>query len=109
MKKPDFAKFNKLLKLYAAEIKADDAGGRQETWRFLAEIWAAILPVRGIEKVVAFQEQRLITHRIISRYIGDMPKAKLRLQTGQRVFEVRHLLCPEEDGNYQEFWVYEER
>lgn len=109
MKKPDFAKFNKLLKLYAAEISADETGGSQEKWNFLAETWAVILPVRGIEKVVAFQEQRVITHRIISRYIDDLPKAKLRLQLGQRIFEVRHLLCPEEDGNYLEFWVYEER
>ena len=108
MKKIKFGQLNKLVQLWVAKAIADDSGGVDEDWQFVAELWAAMLPVRSIEKVIAFQEQQIITHRIITRFIDKLPIAKLRFDCGDRLFIVRHYFSHNSNEQYLEFWAAEE-
>jgi SPP1 family predicted phage head-tail adaptor len=109
MKKVKFGQLNKLVQLWAAKAIVDDSGGMEEDWQFVAELWAAIMPVRSIEKIVAFQEQKIITHRIITRFVDKLPIAKLRFGCGDRLFTVRHYFFHNPNEQYSEFWTAEER
>ena len=65
----------------------DDGGGVSRTWSNIAEVWAAIDPVKGRETVVAEAVTGSVSFVIHIRYRNDVVPA-MRFRLGTRVFEI---------------------
>ena len=66
------------VRLQARVLTSDGGGGYGESWSDLAEIWARIRPVAGIELTFAEQRQHRVTHEVTIRY-------RLSIQPSQRL------------------------
>jgi len=66
------------VRLQTRSLTGDGGGGFTETWSDLAEIWAGIQPVSGIEIGLAEQRQHRVSHEVTIRY-------RLGVQPGQRL------------------------
>jgi len=75
-----------------AVMRVDDgAGGADETWHTIEELWAAIRPLSGSEREAADQIGGRVTHEIWVRYRTGV-KPDMRLRGGLRIFEIRAVL-----------------
>ena len=74
---------------------ADGGGGAVETWETVAEVWGAVIPVTGGERVEADAVTGGVTHEIWLRYRTEV-SADMRLRLGSRLFEVRAVIDVEE-------------
>lgn len=74
---------------------ADGGGGAEETWEMLAEVWAAVLPLTGFERVEADAVSGHVTHEIWLRYRDDVTP-DMRFRLGRRLFDVRAVIDIEE-------------
>ncbi len=81
--------------LQALVLTPDGGGGFTESWSDLAEIWARIRPVSGVELVLGEQRQHRVTHEIAIRYrLGVQPNQRL-IHDG-RVFSILAVVNPAE-------------
>ena len=85
---------------------ADGAGGTTRSWTTLATVWAELLPLRGAENLLAFQQQAELTHRVTLRYRDDVTTA-MRLSYDSRVFNIRSTRNVEERDQLLELLVEE--
>lgn len=70
----------------------DDGGGASKTWAMLAEVWAAIEPAGGSERVDADQLAGRVTHVIQMRAGGPAVRPDMRIVWQGRVFEIRSVI-----------------
>jgi SPP1 family predicted phage head-tail adaptor len=90
------------------EVRTPDAGGGAlSSWETVAELWAAVRPITGDERLRADQIAGRLTHEVWMRYrTGVLPAMRLRqgarvlaivavLETGRRTF--LKCLCEERD------------
>jgi SPP1 family predicted phage head-tail adaptor len=96
------------LTLEAPVEMADGAGGVARTWSALGQVWAAIEPVGANEAVVADKRIGALTHRVTLRHRSDLT-LNHRFRLGMRVFFIRALRDPDEQGRFLECLVAEER
>lgn len=69
----------------------DGAGGAEETWSLVAELWAAVKPLSGEEGLAADRIAGRASHEVVVRYRpGVMPA--MRLVLGTRTFDIRAVL-----------------
>lgn len=72
----------------------DGGGGVSENWVQLAEVWAAIEPLSGVERVEAARLTGRHMYEIRMRYRSDVEPA-MRFALGDRLF---HILSLEDVG-----------
>ena len=73
----------------------DGGGGAAVAWEAVAELWAAIRPIGGDERLEADQVAGRITHTIwIRRRSGVDPS--MRFRQGTRLFDIRAVLDTED-------------
>ena len=76
------------------ETTPDGAGGNTETWITLAEVWGAVEPLSGSERVEAGRIAGRHMHDITIRYRGDVAR-NMRIRQQSRIF---HILTLEDLG-----------
>ena len=77
----------------------DGGGGAVATWTPLAEVWGAIRPSGGAERVEGDGNTGRVTHTVIIRWRRDVTPA-MRLREGTRVFDVRAAFDPADDRRW---------
>jgi len=93
-----------------------DDGTVLESWATdgsVGSVWAEILPLRGDEFFEARKVDATVTHRVLTRHIGDFgvqkPKNhRFRNEDGTRFFHVLSVINPEERNIVTEFLCKEE-
>src|SRR3989304_308704 len=86
-------RLNKRVTLQSATIARDDNGQPIETFANVAEIWAAIDPIRGREYFAAQQVSADTTHRLTIRYRSGV-SVQNRLLFGSRVVRIEGVINP---------------
>lgn len=77
-------------------LRSDDGGGgATQTWETVAELWAAVHPVGGEERLSADALTGRLTHEVWIRYRPGVSPA-MRFQHAGRTLEIRAVL---EAGN----------
>jgi SPP1 family predicted phage head-tail adaptor len=99
-------KLTKRVRLEAEVRFTDEGGGASTGWALVAEVFAAVVPLQGAERVVAMQLAANLTHRVEIRYRSGMDE-RMRVVYEGRVFGIAavldlderhdeiHLLCEE--------------
>ena len=77
------------------QLVPDPSIGGTDIWHDYATVWAAIEPLRGREYLAAQQEGAEATGRITFRYISGV-KPTMRIQHGDRIYEIISPIDPEE-------------
>jgi len=80
------------VRIEARQRLPDDGGGARETWSLLDEVWAAIEPAGGAERVDADQLSGGVTHLIRMRAGGPAVQLDMRIVWGGRKFEIRSVI-----------------
>lgn len=84
----------------------DGAGGADETWSTVEELWAGIRPISGQEREVSDQLAGRVTHEIWVRYRAGV-KPEMRFRAGGRVFEIRAVIDTSERRRFLKCLVEE--
>ncbi|MGE5510152.1 MAG: phage head closure protein [Bacteroidota bacterium] len=75
---------------------SDGGGGAAEIWDTVAELWAAVIPVRGEERISAEAVSGEVTHEVWIRHrTGVTPSMRFGLDG--RVLDIRAVI-PVDDG-----------
>jgi SPP1 family predicted phage head-tail adaptor len=69
----------------------DDAGGATVTWETVAEVWAAVRPISGDERLAHDQLAGRLTHEVWIRHRTDIAPA-MRFTQGPRIYEIVAIL-----------------
>lgn len=93
------AKFRFKLTLQTLVRTPDGQGGFTEAWSDSASVWASLEPVKAYEKFQAMQMQTPVSHKIVTRYRGDVTSAS-RFRYGDRTFWVKEAINVNEDNRY---------
>lgn len=83
------------MRLEAVSRTPDGAGGADETWTIVAELWAALKPLSGQEGLEADRIAGHVTHEVVVRYRQGVVPA-MRLVHGARAFDIRAVIDIEE-------------
>lgn len=83
------------LGIERAARAADGGGGAEETWERIADVWGAVIPLAGGERVEADAVTGHVTHEIWLRHRSDV-RADMRFSLGARLFDVRAVIDFEE-------------
>jgi len=81
------------------ELTTDTGGGADITWVKVADIWASIEPLSGLERFLDHQTQSVLTHKIIIRFREDV-LPEMRLRKGQRGFEIISVMNEKERNHW---------
>lgn len=76
------------LSLEQEVLSSDGVGGYTKSWEVLAELWAEIRPLGGLEAFFTGRLNAKATHKIRLRYRSGVTTA-MRLVFGERVFNIR--------------------
>ncbi|MEL6289398.1 MAG: phage head closure protein [Pseudomonadota bacterium] len=79
----------------ARSVLPDGAGGQIESWVPGEEVWAAVVPLSGVEALRQDRIATTVTHRVRVRYRSDLDAAK-RLRMGDRVLEILSVIDVDE-------------
>lgn len=77
----------------------DGAGGFTLDWAGAATLAGDVVPVRAEERRLGEGLGDLVTHRIVIRHRSDIETGD-RLRLGERLFRIRGITDPHEDGRY---------
>jgi SPP1 family predicted phage head-tail adaptor len=80
------------LTLEAANRVADGGGGATVAWETVTELWAAVRPIGGEERLRADQLAGLITHVVWIRHRSGVTPA-MRFRSGSRILEIVAVLA----------------
>ncbi len=79
------------LRLEAQSRAPDGGGGATVSWGLAAEVWGAVVPLSGSERVEADGLKGQLTHQIVIRYRpGVLPE--MRFMMGTRAFDIRSVI-----------------
>ena len=87
------------LDLEKATPTPDGAGGSTLSWGVVATVSAEAMPLKAEEREVGEGLQDVVSHRIVIRQREDVAAGD-RFRLGQRVFRIKGVTDPEEDGRY---------
>jgi len=66
------------VRLQGLALAGDGGGGFEESWSDLAEIWADVQPVAGVEVALGEQRRHRVTHEVTIRYrFGVQPSQRI--------------------------------
>ncbi|MGH6922551.1 MAG: phage head closure protein [Propylenella sp.] len=87
------------LALEKATPMLDGAGGATLAWSSVATVSADVVPLKAEERTVGEGFSDVVSHRIVIRHRSDaLPGDRFRL--GARVFAIKGVTDPEEDGRW---------
>jgi SPP1 family predicted phage head-tail adaptor len=92
VKTPAIGALRERLALEAASRTADGGGGAIVTWETVAELWAAVRPIGGEERLRADQLAGRITHEVWIRHRPDVTPA-MRFRSGTRILDIVAVLA----------------
>lgn len=87
------------LSLEKATPTADGAGGGTLAWSAVATLSGDIVPLRPRERETGEGIEDVVEHRIVIRRRGDVAAGD-RFRLGTRVFAIKGVTDPEEDGRW---------
>ena len=87
------------LTLEHATATPDGAGGVTHSWSVVATVPADVTPIAADERAVGEGLADVTQHRIVIRKRSDV-SAGDRFRLGDRLFRIRGLADPQEDGRY---------
>jgi len=70
---------------------ADGGGGATETWSTVAELWAAVRPITGDERVAADALSGQLTHEVWVRHRAGVTPS-MRFLIGSRILDIRAVI-----------------
>jgi SPP1 family predicted phage head-tail adaptor len=79
------------LVLQHAVRTADGGGGGAESWATVAELWAAVRPISGDERVAADALAGQLTHEVCVRHRAGVAPA-MRFLFGSRILDIRGVI-----------------
>ena len=106
MSVPLIGKMRQRLTLQQPVRAADGGGGAAVTWSSVADVWAALSPIGGDERVDADALQGRVTHEVWIRFRSDVA-AQMRFILGARIFDIRSVADVEEAHRFQRCLVEE--
>ena len=93
MKIPSIGLLRKRLTLEAASRTADGGGGAALEWAAVAEVWGAVRPITGEERLRHDAISARLTHQVwIRRRSGVLPAMRFRI--GTRLLDIVAVLDP---------------
>lgn len=106
MSAPAIGKMRQRLTLQQAVRVPDGGGGATVTWTPVTDLWAAVSPSGGDERVDADGLQGRITHEVWLRFSADVAP-HMRFVFGTRVFDIRSVMDVGEAHRFQRCMVEE--
>jgi SPP1 family predicted phage head-tail adaptor len=89
---PTIGALRELLTLESQARVADGGGGASVTWETVAELWAAVRPITGDERLRADQVAGRVTHEVwIRRRSNVTPAMRFRIDT--RILDIVAVLA----------------
>lgn len=95
------------IKFQQLTVANDTWGHSNETWADQVTCFAAIWPLRGIERMEGMKLDNEVTHKIRIRYEKDI-HPKMRIEFGERYFNILSIINVDERNIYQEIMASEE-
>lgn len=92
MSQPVIGALRERVTLEAANRVADGGGGATVTWEAVTELWAAVRPIGGEERLRADQLAGRITHEVWIRHRSGVTPA-MRFRSGTRILEIVAVLA----------------
>jgi SPP1 family predicted phage head-tail adaptor len=93
MSTPPIGALRDRLTLETAVRSADGGGGADIAWTAIADVWAAVRPITGDERLHADAVAGHITHQVWIRHRADVVPA-MRFRAGTRILEIIAVLAP---------------
>lgn len=90
---------NKRVTIQYKTRVSDDMGGFTTTWNDLATVWARIRPTGARELIQGMQPDIVVTHVVRIRH-RDHFRGDYRLKFGQRYFDIKSIINPEEKNEW---------
>jgi SPP1 family predicted phage head-tail adaptor len=87
MKPPTIGALREVLTLEAPNRVADGGGGATVTWATVAELWAAVRPIGGEERLRADQIAGRVTHEVWIRHRPNVTPA-MRFRSDARILDI---------------------
>lgn len=87
MSRPSIGAMRHRLVIEQVARLADDGGGAVETWTALGEVWGAVVPVSGAERIGGEALSGDVTHVVHLRHRPDLQPA-MRMRLGTRLLEI---------------------
>lgn len=88
----DAGRLDRRITLQAFTSTTDDYGEVIETWTDLAEVWAEVRPLRGVERVEAAQLAAQVDTRFTIRYRDDLAPGRHRITYQGRLYNIQAVL-----------------
>lgn len=88
------SRLNKRVTIMRQTDETNQYNERLDIWYPVADVWAAIEPLRGQEYFAAMAEHAEVTTRIRIRYRQGIDRM-MRVQHGAAEFEILHIIHPE--------------
>ena len=95
------------LTLERATPTPDGAGGATFSWNAIATVLADVVPLKADERGVGEGFSDLTLHRIVIRKRADISTSD-RFRLSERIFRIRSISDPDEDGRFLECLCEEE-
>lgn len=97
MNRPTIGDMRHRVVLQQVVRTSDGGGGAAETWSTVAELWAAVRPISGDERVAADALSGQLTHEVWVRHrTGVTPS--MRFLFGSRILDIRAVIDAEGRG-----------
>jgi SPP1 family predicted phage head-tail adaptor len=93
MRPPSIGALRERLTLEAPSRASDGGGGATVTWTTAAELWGAVRPVTGEERLRHDGISGRVTHQVWIRHRADVVPA-MRFRVGQRILDIAAVLDP---------------
>lgn len=90
----------------AVTLTGDGGGGVDEVWVPVADVWAAVLPLSGSERVEADAISGRLSHEVWMRFRDDVAP-DMRFRMGTRVFDIRVVMNIEERQRFLRLFAEE--
>jgi SPP1 family predicted phage head-tail adaptor len=87
MSAPSIGALRDRLTLESPSRADDGGGGATVTWTVVADVWGAVRPITGDERLSADAVTGRVTHQVWIRYRGDVVPA-MRLRSGARILDI---------------------
>lgn len=84
----------------------DGGGGADDVWISLGDVWAAVKPLAGNERVEADAVAGNVTHEVWLRYRSDLAP-EMRFRKDNRLFDIRAVFDFEERRRFLRCFVEE--
>ncbi|MDX2259412.1 MAG: phage head closure protein [Hyphomicrobiaceae bacterium] len=72
-------------------LVSDGGGGASEDWQSVADVWAAIEPLTGSERLEADAIAGTVSHEVWLRWRAGVG-SDMRLRLGERLFDIRAVI-----------------